>query len=107
MDDNMTAISTYIKGDLAKDLRLVTKMAELSLAVAKKDKLGVDNPSLLMGQNTVVGLAAKVEALEGHILYLQNLVMESGDMMLDIVNGKIPIVDLASGLALGTTGGVT
>ena len=46
----MTAISTYIKGDLAKDLILVTKMAQSSLAVAKKSKLGVENLSLLMGQ---------------------------------------------------------
>ena len=103
----MTAISTYIKEDLAKDLILVTNMVESSSAVAKKAKLGMDNLSLLMGQNTVVALTAKVRALEGHIRYLHNLVAESRDLMLDIVNGKIPILDLASGSAAGTAGGVT
>ena len=78
MDGNVTAISAYIKGDLAKDLILVTKMAESSSAVAKKAKLGVDNISMLMGQNTVVALTAKVGALEGHIKYLHNPVTESG-----------------------------
>ena len=78
MDDNVTAISTYIKGDLAKDLILVTKMAESSSAVAKKARLGMDDLSLSMSQNTVVGLTAKVGALEGQILYLQNLVREPG-----------------------------
>ena len=107
MDDNVTAISTYIKGDLAKDLILVTKMAESSSAVTKKAKLGVDNLSLLIGQNMVVALTAKVKSLEGHIRYLHNLVTESRDLMLDIVNGKIPILDLASGSAAGTAGGVT
>ena len=96
----------YIKGDLAKDLRLVTKMAELSSAVAKKAKLGVDNLNLAISQNIVVGLTANVGALEGQILYLQNLVTESVDLMLDIINGKILIVDLASDLATGTAGGV-
>ena len=107
MDGNMTAMFAYIKGNLAKDLRLVTKMAELSSAVAKKAKLGVDNLNLAISQNTVVGLTANVGALEGQILYLQNLVMESGDLMIGIVNGKIPIIYLASGLDAGTTGGVT
>ena len=106
MDDNVTAISTYIKGDVAKDLILVTKMAESSLAVAKKAKLGVDSLSMVMGQNTVVGLTAKVGALEGQILYLQNLVTVSGGLMLDIVHGKIPIVDLASDSAAVTAGSV-
>ena len=79
----------------------------MSLAVAKKAKPGVDNLSLVMGQNTVVGLTAKVGALEGQKLYLGNLVTESRDLMLDIVNGRTLIVDLASGLAAVTAGGVT
>ena len=37
---------------------------------------------------------------------IQNLVTESVDLMLDIINGKILIVDLASDLATGTAGGV-
>ena len=67
LDGNKSAISTYLKGDLAKDIVLVTKMAEAPLAVAKKAKLGLDNLNFLMGQNTVVVLKAKVRALEGHI----------------------------------------
>ena len=108
MDCKVTAISTYIKGGLAKDLILVTKMAESSsAAVAKKVKLEVDKLSLSMGQNTVVALTAKVGALEGHIQHLHNRVSELGDLMLEIVNGKIPIVDLASGSSTGTAGAVT
>ena len=42
LDGNVSAISTYIKGDLANDLVLVTKMAEVSSAVARKTKLGVE-----------------------------------------------------------------
>ena len=75
---NVTALSNYIKEDLAEELRLVTKMAESSSAVTKKAKLGVDNLSLLIGQNMVVALTAKVKSLEGHIRYLHNLVTESG-----------------------------
>ena len=78
MDGNMTAIFTYIKGDLAEDLILVTKIAELSVVVTNKARLAVDNLSLLMGQNTVVALSVKVGVLEGHIRYLHNLVTESG-----------------------------
>ena len=103
----MAAISTHIKGDLARDLMLVTKMAESSLAMVKKARLGVDNLKLTMGQNTVVTLEAKVGTLEGHIQYLQTLVTESSDLMLEINNGKIPIANLTTGSATGTAGTVT
>ena len=49
----MAAISTHIKGYLARDLMIVTKMAEVSSVMAKKARLGVDNLKLLMGQNMV------------------------------------------------------
>ena len=75
--------------------------------VTKKAKLGADNLSLPMDQNTVVALISKVGALEGHIQYLHNLVTELRDLILEIINDKIPIVDLAAGLATGTTGAVT
>ena len=67
----------------------------------------MDNLKLTMGQNTVVVLRAKVGTLEGHIQYLQTLVTESSDLMLEIVNGKIPIAKLTTGLATGTAGAVT
>ena len=102
----MAAISTHIKGDLARDLMLVTKMTESSSAMAKKAKLGVDNLKLTMGQTTVVTLEAKVGTLEGHIQFLQTLVTDSSDLMLEIINNKIPIANSTTGSATGTAGAV-
>ena len=103
----MAAISTHIKEDLARDLMVVTKMTESSSAMVKKARLGVDNLKLMMGWNTVVALEAKVGTLEGHIQYLQTLVTETGNLMIEIVNGKIPVENLTTGSATGTAGAVT
>ena len=55
----------------------------------------------------MVALKAKVGTLEGHIQYLQTLVTESGNLMLEIVNGKISIVNLTTGSTTGTAGAMT
>ena len=106
LDGNVAVISTQIKGDLARDLVLVTKIAESSPAMAKKARLGVDNLKLTMGQNRVVVLEAKVVTLEGHIQFLQTLVTDSSDLMLEIINNKIPIANSTTGSATGTAGAV-
>ena len=48
-----------------------------------------------------------VTRLEGQVHYLQNLVNESGDQMLEIVKGTIPIAGRSAGSGAGTGGVVT
>ena len=77
------------------------------MVVPKKTRLGVENIKLTMGQNMVVAFEVKVGTFEGHIQYLQTLVTESSDLMLEIVNGKTTIANLTTGSATGNAGAMT
>ena len=68
---------------------------------------GVHPLNLLLGQNTTAALTKHAETLEGQLHHLHELASDSSSLMLDIINGKIPIVVQASGSGTSTAGVLT
>ena len=69
----------------------MTDLTENSVTVAQTARYLVDILKLSAGRDTVSSLMTTVARLEGQIHYLQNFAKESGDLMLEIVKGTIPI----------------
>ena len=97
LDNSVSIMANYLQGDLASDLGRITTLAQGGSSMAKSATLGVSNLNLAVGQNSTATLTKHIEKMEGRIQHLNDLIADSSNLMLDIINGKIPILSRATG----------
>ena len=61
----------------------------------------------MSGSNNVSNLSGRVGDLEMMVSYPQTMLQESGELMMGIVNGSIPVACCEGSGSLGTMGTVT
>ena len=97
LDTSVSTMATYLRGDLATELGNITTLAQSASSMASSAVKGVTTLNTRVGQNSTATLNQHITTLEGRIDHLHDLITESSSLMLDIINGKIPIRGQAAG----------
>ena len=79
----------------------------VAAAVAKKENESVAHHKWILGLNNVSNLTGRLEDLERTVGFLQDMLKESEELMMGIVDGSTPVAGCQGRGSLGITGTVT
>ena len=91
VDECLGSLTAYVQGTLYNDMQRVAGTADAAAAMAKKDTATMTHLNLSASLITIRNLTARVGDMEMQVLFLQDLLKESGDLMLGITKGVIPV----------------
>ena len=107
VDEHLESLTMYVLGAIYDEIQLAKGAATVAAAVARMANDDVAHQKRMSGLNNFSNLITRVGDLGKMVGYLQMMLQESGELMISIVDGSIPVVGCQDSGSLGSVGTVT